>query len=77
MSSSVLDCCIDFCSDILYQCCLEVCCSERREPDHYRINQNSENKSSDEQPTFSEAAVISEDPRMRDNNWDSGVTRIS
>ena len=75
--SSVLECCIEGLCTFLYWCCVEVCCSERREPDHHRINQNSANKSSDEQPTFSEAAVISEDPRMRDNNWDSGVTRIS
>ena len=75
--SSILECFIEGLCTCLYWCCVEVCCSERRETDHHRIHQNSAQKSSDEQPTFSEAAVLSENPRMRDNNWDSAVTRIS
>ena len=47
--------------------CVEVCCSERRETAHHRIHKKSAQKSSEEQPTFSEAAAIPENPRMQDN----------
>ena len=75
--SSILECLIEGLCTCMYWCCVEVCCTERREPDRNGINQNQAQKSSNEQQTFSEAAVISENPRMRDNNWDSAVTRIS